>query len=55
MYCKLVEIIPKSIVTINVRRQAIEIGLKYLLLKKIGRVEKTHELHTLCNQSFFGM
>lgn len=49
---KLVEIIPKSIVTINVGRQAIEIGLKYLLLKKTGRVEKTHELHTLCNQLF---
>ena len=49
---KLVEIIPKSIVAINVGRQAIEIGLKYLLLKKTGRVEKTHELHTLCNQLF---
>lgn len=49
---KLIEIMPKSIVTINIGRQAIEIGLKYLLLKKTGGVEKTHKLDTLCNQLF---
>lgn len=44
---KLSEILPKSITTINVGRQAIEIGLKYLLLMKTHRVNKTHDLGVL--------
>lgn len=31
---KLTEILPKSVVTIYIGRQAIELGIKYLLLKK---------------------
>lgn len=49
---KLVDSLPNSVVTINVGRQAIEIGFKYLLLKKTGHIDKTHDLGELAN-SFF--
>ena len=38
---------PKSIATVYIGRHAIEIGLKYLLLKKIGKVVKEHDLGKL--------
>lgn len=49
---KLVESLPSSVVTINVGRQAIEIGFKYLLLKKTGQINKTHDLGNLANLFF---
>lgn len=51
-FSKLVDILPNSIVTIYVGRQAIELGLKYLLLKKTKSVEKTHDLDKLSNLLF---
>ena len=49
---KLVDSLPSSVVTIHVGRQAIEIGFKYLLLKKTGQINITHDLGELSN-SFF--
>lgn len=49
---KLTDTLPNSVVTIYIGRQAIEIGFKYLLLKKTGKIEKTHDLEKLSN-SFF--
>lgn len=49
---KLIESLPNSVVTINVGRQAIEIGFKYLLLKKTGQINKTHDLGVLANLLF---
>lgn len=46
---ELTNLIPNSIVTIYVGRQSIEIGLKYLLLKKTGQVKKEHDLGNLCD------
>lgn len=37
---KLITLLPSSIVTIYIGRQAIEIGFKYLLLKKQGKLIK---------------
>ena len=45
----LTDVLPNSVVTIYVGRQAIEIGIKYLLLKKINKVLKTHDLGVLCD------
>lgn len=44
---KLTDSLPSSVVTIYVGRQAIEIGLKYLLLKKTGQITKKHDLQEL--------
>ena len=44
---KLMDSLPSSVVTIYVGRQAIEIGFKYLLLKKHGQITKTHDLKEL--------
>lgn len=49
---KLTEILPNSIVTVFIGRQAVEIGFKYLLLKKTKQVIKEHNLQVLSN-SFF--
>lgn len=49
---KLIISLPSSVVTIYVGRQAIEIGLKYLLLKKNGQIKKTHDLEKLSNLLF---
>ena len=46
---KLTDLLPSSIVTIYVGRQAIEIGFKYLLLKKTGQINMTHDLGELSN------
>mgnify|MGYP002106065797 CR=1 FL=1 len=48
----LINILPNSIVTIYVGRHAIEIGIKYLLLKKIGYVKNEHNLGILSNLLF---
>lgn len=48
----LINIQPKSIVTIFVGRQAIEIGFKFLLLKKTGQIIKGHDLGILSNLVF---
>ena len=44
---KLTEILPDSVVTVFIGRHTVEIGLKYLLLKKTGKVEKSHDLGEL--------
>lgn len=44
--------LPKSIVTVYVGRQAIEIGFKFLLLKKTGQVTKKHDLGVLSNMLY---
>ena len=44
---KLTDLLPDSIVTIYVGRQAIEIGLKYLLLQKNEKIAKIHDLGEL--------
>lgn len=49
---KLVDSLPSSVVTIYVGRQAIEIGFKYLLLKKTGKINLTHDLGDLSNLLF---
>lgn len=49
---KLVDSLPNSVVTIYVGRQAIEIGFKYLLLKKTGQINITHDLGDLANFFF---
>lgn len=46
---KLIDLLPNSVVTIYVGRQAIEIGFKYLLLKKTGQIKKIHDLGELSN------
>ena len=50
---KLTEILPDSIVTVFIGRQAVEIGFKYLLLKKTKQVIKEHNLQVLSNSFFF--
>lgn len=49
---KLIISLPNSVVTIYVGRQAIEIGFKYLLLKKTGQVTKKHDLEDLSNSLY---
>ena len=49
---KMIEVLPNSIVTAFVGRQAIEIGLKYLLLKKGAQIIKTHDIGKLSEQLF---
>lgn len=49
---KLVDSLPDSVVTINVGRQAIEIGFKYLLLKKTEQINTTHDIGKL-SELFF--
>jgi len=51
-FSKLTSILPESIVTVYVGREAIEIGLKYLLLKKNGIVRKIHDLGKLSELLF---
>lgn len=48
----LINSLPKSVVTIYIGRQAIEIGFKYLLLKKTGQIKKEHDLGNLSNLLF---
>lgn len=49
---KIIDSLPSSVVTIYVGRQAIEIGFKYLLLKKTGQINITHDLGELSNLLF---
>lgn len=49
---KLTEILPDSIVTIYVGRQAIELGIKFLLLKKTGEIDKIHDLSKLIHKLY---
>ena len=49
---KLGGLLPDSVVTIYIGRQAVEIGLKYLLFKKTGEIGKTHDLGTLADSLF---
>lgn len=44
---KLITLLPDSIVTIYVARQSVELGLKYLLLKRTRKITKTHDLEEL--------
>ena len=47
VFDRLTELLSSSIVTVYIGRQAIEIGLKYLLLLKTGKISKTHDLGEL--------
>lgn len=49
---KLINLLPNSVVTIYVGRQAIEIGFKYLLLKKTEQINMTHDLGELSSLFF---
>lgn len=49
---KLGGLLPDSVVTIYIGRQAVEIGFKYLLFKKTGKIDKTHDLGELANSLF---
>ena len=49
---KLSSLLPKSIVTTNIGRHAIEIGFKFLLLKKNGHIPLTHNLEKLSSLLF---
>lgn len=49
---KLIDSLPNSVTTIYIGRQAIEIGFKYLLLKKTRTFSKTHDLGVLSNSLF---
>ena len=44
---RLCGILPDSVVTINVGRQAVEIGFKYLIVKKNGEIRKSDRTHNL--------
>ncbi len=50
---KLVNLLPYSIVTVFIGRQAVELGFKFLLLKKTNEITKTHNLEILSKQFFF--
>lgn len=43
---------PNSIVTVFIGRHAIEIGIKYLLFIKTGKIVKQHDLDKLCASLF---
>ena len=49
---KMTNALPNSIVTAYIGRQAIELGFKYLLLKKTGKIIRTHYLKVLSNELF---
>lgn len=47
---KMTEVLPKSIVTVYIGRHAIELGLKYLIIKKSNVVKKEHNLGILAKE-----
>lgn len=49
---KLIYLLPKSVVTVFVARQTVEIGMKYLLLCKNEKISKTHDLKQLVTELF---
>lgn len=51
-FSNLTDILPNSIVTVYIGRHAIEIGIKYLLLKKADYVKNEHNLGVLSNLLF---
>ena len=48
----IIKLLPNSVVTVYIGRHAIEIGIKYLLLKKTGQIEYGHDLGCLSNLLF---
>jgi len=49
---KMTTILPNSIVTLFIGRQAIEVGIKYLLLRKEGEIFTKHDLWVLASKLF---
>lgn len=49
---RLVDLQSNSVATVYIGREAIEIGIKYLLLKKTKTIVKTHDLGKLANMLF---
>ena len=52
VFDKLTTLLPNSITTIFVARHAVELGIKYLLIKDNKKVPKTHDLGELCNSLY---
>ena len=48
----IMNLLPNSVVTVYIGRHAIEIGFKYLLLKKTGQIKYEHNLGVLSNLLF---
>lgn len=48
----LIKILPDSVVTAYIGRHAVEIGIKYLLLKRINQIKNEHNLGILSNLLF---
>ena len=46
---KLISYSPNSVVTAYIGRHTVEIGFKYLILKKTGQIDKEHNLENLSN------
>lgn len=49
---KLIQVLPKSVVTLYVGRHAVELGMKYILLKTNNSIPMHHNLGNLANQVF---
>ena len=49
---KLIKVLPNSVVTVYIGRQAIELGIKYLLLRKGSQGHMTHKLKDLMELLF---
>lgn len=49
VFDKLIDSASNSVVTIYIGRHAVEIGIKYLLLKKTGHIDMIHDLEELSN------
>lgn len=48
----LIKILPNSVVTAYVGRHAVEIGMKYLFLKRTNQIKNEHDLGNLTNLLF---
>ena len=48
----IIKLLPSSVVTVYIGRHAIEVGIKYLLLKKTGQIKYEHNLGVLSNLLF---
>lgn len=49
---KMIDSSPNSVVTVYIGRHAIEIGFKYLLVKKTGHIDTIHDLEKLSNMLY---
>ena len=49
---KLASLLPESVVTVFVGRQAIEIGIKFIILNSSGKLMKGHDLGVLAGELF---